>query len=153
MATASDQREREPAVPRGSARQNYCEWLADKIRPLTAPYPVYSYCNPDREYNGEVLIEFNENEYNVRTLISGAELREYKLVVSCRAPTYELANYLTRRLLSVLEIVLEENGVSFAWDEEGVTADVRGIVEGESFHGYAEFTIHEFFSPCCRADV
>lgn len=152
MATASDQREREPADPRGSARKNWCEWLADKIRPLTAPYPVYSYCNPDREYNGEVLIEFNENEYNVRTLISGAELREYKLVVSCRAPTYELANYLTRRLLSVLETVLEENGVSFAWDEDGVTADVRGIVEGESYHGYAEFTIIEYFSPSCRSN-
>lgn len=136
-----------------AVRKNYCEWLADKIRPLTAPYPVYYYCNPDREYNGEVLIEFNENEYNVRTLISGAELREYKLVVSCRAPTYEFANYLTRRLLSVLETVLEESGVSFAWDEEGVTADVRGIVEGESYHGYAEFTIHEFFSSRFRADV
>lgn len=129
-------------------KTNWCEILAERVRPYCAPYPVYSYCNPDREYNGETLIEFNENEYKVRTLLSGTELREYNLVVSCRTPTYEGANRLIREMMKIIENVLRSipGEGSFAWDEEGVEADIRGIVEGESFHGYAEFTIVEKFS-------
>ena len=120
---------------------NWCEYLAEKLRPHVAPYPVYSYCNPDREYNGEILFEFNENDYVVRTLISGDERRQYRLVVSCRAPSYEKANALIGETRKILDKILDN--VSFCWDEEGVEADVRGIVEGESFHGYAEFSIFE----------
>lgn len=123
---------------------NWCEYLAEKLRPHVAPFPVYSYCNPVREYNGEILIEFNENEYFVQTLISGGEIREYRLVVSCRTPTYEEANRLTREAMRLIENILRDvERVSLVWTEEGVEADVRGIVEGESFHGYAEFSIFE----------
>lgn len=133
---------------------NWPEILAERLRPLAVPYPVYSYCNPDRAYNGETLIEFNENEYTVKTLLSGAEIRTYKLVVSCRAPEWELANKLTQEIKKLIDDVFHNldspdsrhalaGETSLVWDETGVSADVRGIVEGESFHGYAEFTIQE----------
>lgn len=125
-------------------KYNWCEYLAEALRPQMAPYPVYSFCNPDREYNGEILIELNENEYVVKTLISGDEIREYRLVVSCRAPLYEDADQLTSEAMSYIEAAIrEKEGASLVWTEEGVEADVRGIVEGESFHGYAEFSIFE----------
>lgn len=127
-----------------ATKTNWCEYLAERIRPQAIPYPVYSYCNPDREYNGETLVEFNENEYDVRTTITGAEYREHKLVVSCRTPTYEESDALTRAVMGLIEEILDPiDGIEYCWDEEGVEADVRGIVEGESFHGYAEFTINE----------
>lgn len=125
-------------------RRNWCEYLAERLRPRATPFPVYSYCNPDREYNGETLIEFNENEYVVRTFLSGDEQREYRLVVSCRTPTYEESNRLVREAMRLIEEILRDvENVSLVWTEEGVEADVRGIVEGESFHGYAEFSIFE----------
>lgn len=128
--------------------RNWCEWLADQLRPLVVPYPVYSTCNPVREYNGEVLVEFNENEYSTQTLLSGDEIRTHKLVVSCRSPTFDLSDQLIVGIKEILDGILieeEKTGdlLSYCWDETGVTADVRGIVEGESFYGYSEFTITE----------
>lgn len=120
---------------------NWAQYLAEQLRPIVSPYPVYSYCNPAREYNGETLVEFNENEQLTQTLLNGDELRQIKLVVSCRAPKYEQAAALIEATMKALEEVLQN--VVFYWEEEGVDPDVRGIVEGESFHGYAQFTILE----------
>ena len=138
-------RQREPGAARSPLTKfNWCEYLAQALRPRATPFPVYSYCNPDRDYNGETLIEFNENEYVVRTFLSGDEMREYRLVVSCRTPSYEESNRLVREAMRMIEEILRDvENVSLVWTEEGVEADVRGIVEGESFHGYAEFSIFE----------
>lgn len=133
--------------------RNWCEWLAEKIRPLVDPYPVYSYCNPLREYNGETLIEFNENDYSVKTLLSGDEILTHKMVASCRTPTFEYSEIMARNLRALINGILKEEtalGLEwFAFDETGVTADARGIVEGESFHGYVEFTVTERVNHEC----
>ena len=134
--------------------RNWCEWLAEQIRPLAVPYPVYSICDPTREYDGEVLIEFNENEYKVQTLLSGDDIRTHNLVAACRSPTFELSSALIENIKKLIEEILtnEENEgglLSFVWDETGVSADIRGIVEGESFYGYSEFTITERVNYVC----
>ena len=124
-------------------KRNWCKELAEEAIAPSVEYPTYSYCNPEREYNGETLIEVNENDYRVRTLISGSEYREYDLVISVRTQTYDDADALIQTVMELVSEYLKTEGAGYVWNEEGVTADARGIVEGESFYGYAEFTVNE----------
>ena len=110
---------------------------------------VYSNVDPAREWNGATTVEFNEpNEPQTQTCLSGSDATSHDVYAIVRAATYSEAEEFKALLRDVCEEIaasLTSENTIYAWAiaESGVTADARGIVEGESFYGYVHITLTE----------
>lgn len=128
---------------------NYCEYFADAARTAFSGLEIYSNVDPSREWNGTATLEFNEpDEPKTRTLISGAAIAERTIYAIVRAASLDDLETWTASLLDFCVAsceTLQSQGSVYSWaiDGSGTTADVRGIVEGESFYGYVELTLIE----------
>lgn len=128
---------------------NYCEYFADAARTAFSGLDIYSNVDPTREWNGTATLEFNEpDEPTTRTLLSGAALTDRTIYAVVRAASPSNVETLAARVrdfcVATCDALSREDEV-FAWSigGTGVSADARGIVEGESFYGYVELTISE----------
>lgn len=128
--------------------RNWCEYFAAILRPYAgASVPVYSNVDPDRDYQGGLVIEISEGEATTTSFLSGRSIIERQLVVGCRAEraetALECAGNVRRILYDVLNVLEDENVASFAFDELDVAPDELGDTTGQSFAGYVKFRITE----------
>lgn len=128
---------------------NYCSYLAADTTTNFPNFEVYSNVDPAREWNGTPTIEFNEpDDPKTTSTISGAAIVTRSVYAIARTESCEDAETvlfeLCERCTKALDALLKTGTIdAFAIDERGITADVRGIVEGESFYGYVKFLITE----------
>ena len=103
---------------------NWPEKIASDLADAFDGVPVYSNVDPNREYNGGKTIEFNVQRLQTVPTLSGAVFYDFQIVGACRAPNFDEANALASLITS-----------------QEITADARGLIEGESFYGLLNFTI------------
>lgn len=125
---------------------NWPERIASDLATAFDGVPVYSNVDPNREYNGGKTIEFNVQRLQTVPTLSGATFYDFQLVGACRASTFVEANALVEELREELVPLLlsyETNGDALASliTSQEITADARGLIEGESFYGLLNFTI------------
>lgn len=128
---------------------NIPEYYAAYIRDNVTFANVYSNIDPTRNWNGETIVEIGEpDEATFVPFISGDYLIKHTIVATCRAQTRDVAGRNMQGVKSLLvnlnELLLKNNEIE-AWsiENEGATPDIRGIVAGDSFYGYLEFSITE----------
>ena len=127
---------------------NWPEKIASDLAPAFDDVPVYSNVDPNREYSGGKTIEFNVQKLTTVPTLSGAVFYDFQLVGACRASTFDEANALVEELrenLVPLLLSYETSGDALASliTSQEITADARGLIEGESFYGLLNFTIQE----------
>lgn len=127
---------------------NWPEQLATDVATYFDDVPVYSNVDPTREYNGGKTIEFNVQGFETTPLLSGGVYYDFQLVAACRAPSYseaaELVEDLRDKLGSIIATYVQTNAIEAGlFTSQEVTADARGLIEGESFYGLLNFTISE----------
>ena len=125
---------------------NWPERIASDLANAFDGVPVYSNVDPNREYNGGKSIEFNVQRLQTVPTLSGAVFYDFQLVGACRASTFDEANALVEELrenLVPLLLSYETSGDALASliTSQEITADARGLIEGESFYGLLNFTI------------
>lgn len=125
---------------------NWPERIASDLATAFDGVPVYSNVDPNREYNGGKTIEFNVQRLQTVPTLSGAAFYDFQLVGACRASTFDEANALIEELrenLVPLLLSYETSGDALASliTSQEITADARGLIEGESFYGLLNFTI------------
>ena len=119
---------------------NWPEQLATDIASVFDGVAVYSNVDPSREWTGAKTIEFNVNGFERTPLLSGGAYLDFQIVAACRAKTFEDANDLAESLAEEVEkrIAAYKTGGSLfdgVITSTEITADARGLIEGESFYG------------------
>jgi hypothetical protein len=127
---------------------NWPEKVATDLATTFENVPVYSNVDPNREYSGGKTIELNVQNVESIATISGAIEYVYQLVAACRAPSYTDALDLVKAVADELDLLFSSyvrNGdaVDAYRGLVEVTADSRGLVDGESFYGLLNFAIQE----------
>ena len=127
---------------------NWPERIASDLANAFDGVPVYSNVDPNREYNGGKTVEFNVQRLQTVPTLSGAVFYDFQLVGACRASNFDEANALVEELrenLVPLLLSYETSGDALASliTSQEITADARGLIEGESFYGLLNFTIQE----------
>lgn len=125
---------------------NWPERLANDLASAFDGVPVYSNVDPNRVYEGGKTVEFNVQRLQTVPTLSGAVFYDFQLIGACRAPNFDEANALVKELRKKLVPLLlsyETSGDALASliTSQEITADARGIIEGESFYGLLNFTI------------
>ena len=125
---------------------NWPERLANDLASAFDGVPVYSNVDPNRVYEGGKTVEFNVQRLQTVPTLSGAVFYDFQLIGACRAPNFDEANALAEELrekLIPLLLSYESSGDALASliTSQEITADARGIIEGESFYGLLNFTI------------
>lgn len=130
-------------------RDNIPDFFAAYIKDNVADANVFSNIDPTRNWNGESIVEIGEpEEAKFTTFLDGEYIVEHKIVATCRAETRDAAQrYLqgVKNLIVNINDKLLKNNDIYAWsfESEGATPDIRGIIAGESFYCYLEFSIME----------
>ena len=127
---------------------NWPEKIASDLASAFDGVPVYSNVDPNREYDGGKTIELNVQEQTTTATITGAIVYDFQLVAACRASSYsdalELIGDLREDLKPLLTGYVSGGDASaFFISSQEITADARGLIEGESFYGLLNFTIQE----------
>lgn len=126
---------------------NWPEKIASDLATAFDGVPVYSNVDPNREYNGGKTIEFNVQRLETTPTLSGVIFYDFELIAACRAPSFSEANALVEELHAELDPLLrsyvETLGVVAYIAAHEITADARGLLEGESFYGLLRFRITE----------
>ena len=127
---------------------NWPEKIASDLATAFDDVLVYSNVDPNREYNGGKTVEFNVQRLQTVPTLSGAVFYDFQLVGACRAPNFDEANALVEELrenLVPLLLSYETSGDALASliTSQEITADARGLIEGESFYGLLNFKITE----------
>lgn len=127
---------------------NWPEKFANDLASEFEGVPVYSNVDPTRDYNGGKTIEFNVQGFETTPTLSGAFYYDFQLVAACRAPSFDEAAELAEELRAKLEplfatYVQSGEAVAAFVTEREVTADARGLIEGESFYGLLSFQLTE----------
>ena len=125
---------------------NWAEKIASDLATAFDGVPVYGNVDPNREYNGGKTVEFNVQRLQTVPTLSGAVFYDFQLVGAFRAPNFDEANALVEELrenLVPLLLSYETSGDALASliTSQEITADARGLIEGESFYGLLNFTI------------
>lgn len=125
------------------------ERLAAYLEEYFPDVPVYSEIDPNREWNGSAMIEIGEpDDPEFLTFLDGTMQTTRTLYATVRAATQGEAATAADTLETNLKTALESEetqGNIYTWavDAKDVTPDARGVVSGESFYGYIEFTVIE----------
>lgn len=113
------------------------------------PWRVFSDADPTRVWNGERTIEFARRGSATTPYISGDYSQATQLSVFTRCQTELEAEAAARAVFArvvgvALDVLLKTEKISgYKIDRLGVFADERGASVGESFSGFADFTIYE----------
>lgn len=126
---------------------NFIELFGEYIAAKLPLIKVYGNVDPAREWGGQSTVEFALNKQTTRTLLSGATLTLFDVTAACRCGTdrdaLALAASVKALLYDFLTILANDDTIwSFAFDDFGITADARGLVEGLSFYGFVDFSFN-----------
>ena len=127
---------------------NWAEKIANDLAETILDVPVYSNVDPNREYSGGETIEFNVQSVEAIPTIKSEIYYNFQLVAATRAPSFseaiELLNELHDPLQNLLDGYVASGDAAAAFiSSKEMSADVRGLIEGESFYGILNFSIQE----------
>lgn len=132
----------------GLTLNNWCEILAGQIRYWSHGVAVYSNLDPSREWAGAPMIELSTREISQQNFLSGDYQTTHALSALMRCESESVASATVDELVTIIDKSLEalrSRGqiAGFTLEQSGVTPDARGVVSGESFYGYVDFTLTE----------
>ena len=128
--------------------RNWCEWIADALQPFAGSAALYSNVDPDREFQGGVMLEVMEGESETTSFISGKSIIERSFTVACRAETYETAAEIAENVQRILSAALftsfhDGEIERYYFEERDAAPDELGLNSGQSFAGYVKFKLTE----------
>lgn len=122
--------------------------MARQIRYLAHGVEVYSNLDPSREWTGTPMIELSTRDIAQRNFLSGDYQTTHALSALMRCESETVAAATISELVAVVDKSLtslrqRDQIDGYTLEQSGVTPDARGVVSGESFYGYVDFTITE----------
>lgn len=127
---------------------NISKYLAGLLRGVFPSASIYDNIDPTREFTGALMVEIGEtSEPETQTFLSGETVTTRRIYAAIRATTVEESAEASDVIREKIANALDDApaGYIFAWSEEsaGTSPDIRGIVCGESFYSFIEYSIIE----------